>query len=72
MLGKAHAILTMIFLEVCLLLISYELLILGLWLPLIPSTLAIIITPLIIWVGEINFKEWEKRLNHRLIREVNS
>ena len=36
---------------------------LGIWLPLIPSVLVIIIAPITIWIGEIDFKRLEKRLN---------
>ena len=64
---KNQAVLLIIILEVCLLSISYGLLIVGLWIPLIHLSLAVITSPVIIWIWDINFKEWQRKFNYHLI-----
>jgi CHASE2 domain-containing sensor protein len=69
---KNSAVLLIMILEVCLLSISYGLLIVGLWIPLIHLSLAVITSPVIIWIWDINFKEWQRKFNYHLIIGVKS
>ena len=69
---KNQAVLLIMILEVCLLSISYGLLIVGLWIPLIHLSLAVITSPVIIWIWDINFKEWQRKFNYHLIVGVKS
>jgi CHASE2 domain-containing sensor protein len=71
MISKNKTLLIMIVLELGLFLISYGLLLIyGFWLPSIPSGLVIILTPISMWIGEIDFKKLEERFEQKLIDEV--
>jgi CHASE2 domain-containing sensor protein len=63
MISKNKTLLIMIVLELGLFLISYGLLLIyGFWLPSIPSGLVIILTPISMWIGEIDFKKVRRKI----------